>query len=401
MAQWALQFTPEVCLGQWPGSILLEVQPSLKLWGGQEALLERLRNGFEQLGWGRTQCQFAWAPTARAADWRVAWGSQADLSELPLACIPELEPHLASLQAMGLHQLKGLLRLPRVGLSRRLGAQTLAALDAGFGDRPDPREQVQLPPQFSQTLEFALPTHESPFLLEAGRRLLEGCVAWLQARQAGLQEAHFTLYQGHRAQQTLTIRLADPSQDLARIRGILAERLAHEPLAAPVHAMQIDVTQIEPVSDTTPDLFEGPSRPHRSLRQLCERLQARLGADQVVRLGLADRHRPEAAMVLNPDQPWASRSARSPSRHAALPPQSAESPRPTWLLESPEPLGLHQQRPCYQGPLRLRAGPERIEAEWWSEPLQRDYFVAETSDQRLVWVFRNPQHEWFLHGFFG
>jgi hypothetical protein len=33
--------------------------------------------------------------------------------------------------------------------------------------------------------------------------------------------------------------------------------------------------------------------------------------------------------------------------------------------------------------------------------MQRDYFVAETADYRLVWIFRSPSHQWFLHGFFG
>ncbi|MGA1041305.1 MAG: rRNA adenine N-6-methyltransferase family protein, partial [Burkholderiaceae bacterium] len=42
MAQWALQFTPDVCLGQWPDVILLEVAPSLRLWGGCSRLLQAL-----------------------------------------------------------------------------------------------------------------------------------------------------------------------------------------------------------------------------------------------------------------------------------------------------------------------------------------------------------------------
>lgn len=80
---------------------------------------------------------------------------------------------------------------------------------------------------------------------------------------------------------------------------------------------------------------------------------------------------------------------------------ASQPPRPIWLLESPVALSVQKERPIYQGPLRLRAGPERIESDWWSDPFARDYFVAETHDQRLVWVFRTPGHDWFLHGFFG
>ena len=59
-------------------------------------------------------------------------------------------------------------------------------------------------------------------------------------------------------------------------------------------------------------------------------------------------------------------------------------------------------------PLRLLAGPERIETGWWDEhPVQRDYFIAEAHDGALVWVFRHrlpqPPGEpvWFLQGLFG
>jgi protein ImuB len=64
---------------------------------------------------------------------------------------------------------------------------------------------------------------------------------------------------------------------------------------------------------------------------------------------------------------------------------------------------VQNHRPHYQGQkLQLVLGPERIEAEWWSEdPVQRDYFVAQTSQQQMVWVYRTPGHHWFLHGFFG
>jgi hypothetical protein len=77
--------------------------------------------------------------------------------------------------------------------------------------------------------------------------------------------------------------------------------------------------------------------------------------------------------------------------------------RPSWLLESPLALKVQNHRPQYQGQaLELALGPERIEAEWWSEqPLQRDYFVAQTGQQQMVWVYRTPAHHWFLHGFFG
>jgi len=399
MGQWALQFTPDVSLGQWPNSLLLEVSPSLRLWGGLQALLERLRTGWLSLGWPTDPgVQMAWGPTPRAADWRVAWAAPADapLASLPLRCIPELQPQLSSLDRMGLHTLGPLLRLPRPGLARRLGPGCLQAIDAGLGRRPDLRSPLVLPRVFEQSIELAQPSHDRALLLEGCRRLLQGCVAWLQAQQCGLREAHFHFHHGHREEHPVRIGLADPSCQISRIQALLSQRLEQESLPAAAHLIRLKVCAIEPLALETLDFFGGAHHQSDSLRLLCERLQARLGDQQVLRIQLHNSHPPESASQLAPLQ------AQPPSASPlSTLPSSALPPRPLWLLEAPLPLPMRANKPFYEGPLRLRAGPERIEAEWWATPLRRDYFVAETQDQRLVWVFRSPSHEWFLHGLFG
>jgi protein ImuB len=59
----------------------------------------------------------------------------------------------------------------------------------------------------------------------------------------------------------------------------------------------------------------------------------------------------------------------------------------------------------YQGfRLQLIAGPERLETGWWDEDgISRDYYTAQQSDGRRLWVFRNRTREssWYLHGYFG
>jgi protein ImuB len=85
-------------------------------------------------------------------------------------------------------------------------------------------------------------------------------------------------------------------------------------------------------------------------------------------------------------------------------PLHLKSHRPSWLLNPPLQLTIHQHKPHYQGPLQLLCGPERIEAGWWDDhpdgPTQRDYFIARTTQESIVWIFRTPAHSWYLHGFF-
>src|SRR3989442_12254369 len=80
VAAWACQFTPRVSLEP-PHGLLLEVEGSLRLFGGLEHLLERLREGLDAM---ELTAQLAVAPAARAALWR-ARGNGAGLEELPLA----------------------------------------------------------------------------------------------------------------------------------------------------------------------------------------------------------------------------------------------------------------------------------------------------------------------------
>jgi protein ImuB len=145
---------------------------------------------------------------------------------------------------------------------------------------------------------------------------------------------------------------------------------------------------------------------------LIERLQARLGSEHVQQLSLKDDHRPEVAMACEPISDFTRK--RSPVKKNALPEinslserdsaTTAQSHRPAWLLATPIALSVEAHRPVYRGRLRLLCGPERIEAGWWEDTAQgaaqRDYFIASSAEHELLWVYRTPQHQWYLHGFF-
>ncbi len=86
--------------------------------------------------------------------------------------------------------------------------------------------------------------------------------------------------------------------------------------------------------------------------------------------------------------------------------------RPLFLREPPEPVKVVSVVP-EGAPLRVWLngrpwqvarswGPERIETGWWRHrPVRRDYFRAELSDGRHVWLFHDVDSgQWFLHGVF-
>ena len=91
---------------------------------------------------------------------------------------------------------------------------------------------------------------------------------------------------------------------------------------------------------------------------------------------------------------------------------------PTWLLPQPQPLRLQGERPCYEGPLALLVGPQRLESSAWmaltseqaGQPqpaeaaVMRDYFIARSAQAGLLWIYRERRADatlsWFLHGIF-
>jgi protein ImuB len=63
-------------------------------------------------------------------------------------------------------------------------------------------------------------------------------------------------------------------------------------------------------------------------------------------------------------------------------------------LPEPQPLELAALP-------KIESGPERIEHGWWDGgDVQRDYFVARTSNGADLWIYHDLQNRnWYLHGF--
>lgn len=446
IGQWALQFTPEVCLTQRHQGILLEVSRCLRLWGGLARLQDKLVKGLYQLqSENHSPSLFlAHAPTPRAAEWLAyyqqlrgrAWPDMAEvsnlqdaetlLSRLPIHTIDELECCAQFLKSIGIQNLGEVLKLPRAGLAQRLGKEgptVLKVIDQALGYVADPRTPLKPLEHFLQWQEFIVPTDSSKLLVQASKLLLHETLGWLKTKQHGLTQARFILGQGRKASQTLELHLAQPSQDLLQLQKLWQEKLQHQSLQLAVHSIGLEVLSSEPIHNQSNSLFPGPVSQSESLQSLAERLYERLGHEGLLQPELQNSYRPEDAIIFkalglrvkgaakakqhNQHKSRAFTLANSGTARNDNPikinSQGFDLLRPSWLLDLPLPLKVQNHRPHYQGQaLELTLGPERIEAEWWSEePMQRDYFVAQTGQQQMVWVYRTPAHQWFLHGFFG
>lgn len=400
LACWSGQFTSEVSLAP-PAALLLEVAGSLRLFGGLDALCAQVEAGCAAQGHAVSA---AVAPTPLAALWlaeECPGGrclSPAALPEkvagLSLAVLDLTPAQAGRAGGFGVRVLGDLLRLPRAGLARRLGAGAVLALARGLGEVADPRPRFVFPETFAEHLELPARVHDAERLLFAAQRLLRVCCGWLAARAAGVRELLLEMeHEVHDRQQAsvLELRFAAPTRDGERIARVLREHLGKRTLAAPVIALRLLAARVEALPGRECSLF-GDAAGGEGVAMLVERLQARLGSDAVQGLAAQPAHRPECA-----SQPVL------PGAGQAVP---AAGARPCWLLPQPEALPEIGGRPQRGGPLDLLSGPERIESGWWDEgeagavgDVRRDYFVALSPRQEWLWIFRSAQG-WFLHGLF-
>jgi protein ImuB len=410
--------------------VRLEVQTCLRYWGGLPQLLDRLRTALAPLG---HQVRIACAPTALGAALLAGWRDgladgphtqdrealQHLLDRLPLQLLVADAAQLQALAGMGLHRLADVRRLPRDGLARRFGAALLSRIDQARGHAPEAHAWLTLPPRFASKLELMHRADTSAQVLAGAQVLLARLVAWAQASQGCVARFQLVMHHGprHRSDDTtpthtpLDIAPALPSADAAHLHSLLAERLGRLPLPAPVLDLSLHcherVDAAPPNAELFGAQFASPDSQRDGLARLVERLQARLGQEQVQCLAPVADYRPERGTHWQP---------ADPARLGTVPPGGVDvqagartlATQPLWLLPQCQVLSEREGLPLLDGrPLQLLAGPERLECGWWDGGLVlRDYFIAQAASGALVWVYRQRlpvaagEPGWFLQGLF-
>src|SRR5262245_32557909 len=336
IAAWACQFTPKVSLEP-PQELLLEVEGSLRLFGGFEALKTKLTAGLDELGY---PFSLAPAPTARAALW-LARGEGQAFEALPIEVARFDNPFFRSI---GISTIGALLELPREGLAQRCGAAVLADLDRALGALSEPRMFFAPPQRFDAGLELPAPATQADALLFGARRLLVQLEGLLAARHEGVRGFQLKLVHQQGRCTEVRIGLASATRDAERLGQVLRERLGKVSLMEPVAALRLEADGFAPLPGASRALFGDPAGEAEDWARLVERLRARLGHAAVCGLAAHPDHRPEHAWRRVEPGEWDPRECPAPG------------PRPLWLFEP---------RKIPEGQFTALAGPERIESGWW------------------------------------
>jgi protein ImuB len=401
LASFCERFTSKVSLEP-PHELLLEIRGSIKLFGGIDALLERVRSDLRTLG---LEGRLAVTPTPQSAIWLSRVAKQPavvrprvlipTLNKLPVAILmwpADLELRLAR---FGVTTIGDLLRLPRAGLARRIGHERLAELDHASGRfRQLRKPHLTAHPYHDRVLlDFEIET--TGLLSTLIEKRLDHLDQYLRARTLATDLIRIELKHRDHPVTPIEIGLACPTSDVTHIGKLLQEHLSRLSLAAPVVELSIHAQRLQPQRQHSRELFKASARADALINtepqaRLLEELRARLGHEALGTLRAHEDFRPECA-------------------HRTVPPTigfdpmpeplpSTLAPRPLWLLPSPQSLKPSQVRR-----FSIERGPEAIEFGWWDgAPVHREYWVTRSARGALAWMFhdaRDGSH--YVHGLFG
>ncbi len=373
---------------------------------GEDALARRAVALAAEMGYStRTAMATGRGPAlvlARHAGDAVTWAAPGEtaraLAHLPVEALGLPSDVAGRLAELGIADAGALARLPAGTLAHRFGpAGVLAArLARGEDDSPLVPYVPETLPQ--EALELDGPAESAEPVLFALKRLADRVSARLAGRGLGATRLRAVLGLDPRGEERIEVPLAHPTASAARWLLPLKEHLFSLRLPGAVTGLRLTAVEVAAVA---PEQLAIGDRPEAlaALDGVLARIGVRLGDGAAFAAEPVERYRPEAAYRAVPFRPKAGRRSGSydgPSR-------------PTRLLAVPSPV-VAQGEGGRLTALRLdgreRAvldieGPERLRAEWWGAPFDRDYYRVRLDGVGECWVYRDgADGRLYLHGFF-
>ena len=385
VAHWLYMITSDIALFPAAG-LLLKVTNMLTLYNGLTTYWHRLKEHLDQLNihycFATAYSPLAARLLAQTGSNQISSDNQAitdRLNQYPLTATEIDMKTIEKLNRVGIRRLKELLELDMTDIARRFNIELVNYTGRLTGRFKHPVDFYYPPEVFTRYLELMFEMDNLQWLEKPLNKLLSQLETFLRLRDRVAYELTLTLHQREKGTQSVMLTSAKGDYLAEKWTQLSKLTLESVKLEAPLIAITLTVSQMGALQADTTDIFDGESGA-LSPPELLSLLQAKMGKEAIKGITLTDDPRPEKTTRLT------SPLAASEAERGYLP------LRPSILLPAPRPL---RQK------VSIVRGPERITTGWWdNEEIIRDYFVARTEQGRWLWVFRNQQKEWFIHGLF-
>ena len=393
------------------GTILLEIGASIRLFGSvdvieQKAIALSLAAGLEAVS--------GIAPTAQAA-LAFSHSNKNKLSDIYLTRsgierAGITEKTINQLSDMGIETLEELTSLPFKEIGKRLGKDILRYLNELTGKTQDIQKPVALKKHFVKEIHCLQPINNKSELYEHSNApfqlLLEELCHWLLINQLGCEMLiwEFEAYGAHdcsgdgknketdkRAQ--MSISFSAPQQEITNLLKMTKLRLDQELLPKEVITVRLKVNRLTSWQGDNHNLF-GALTSSEMANNNDQKMDTALLDEINARLGDGSCKGIQSISSITPEHSWKFLDhliicARHNKHTDELSPYKK---RPLWLTDPPRYVELKD--------ISLIAGPERIQSKWWSQLIDRDYYIAKQKNGVECWVFKSPENRWYIHGYF-
>lgn len=413
-----MRFTPVVSV-EAQDALLLDVTGCERLFHGYKNLITQVHAALRN--W-KIAANCTIAPTAAGAwaiancsrpGWQIVSASQLThaLDPLPVGSL-RIEPAVVQkLERVGINTIGTLRKLPRDTLPSRFGQPLLNRLAQALGEMPESFAPVEQSDEIRASIEFEYSIDSLEIVWEIVRELLDRVILDLTRRGCGARRLVLRFHHYHGQPVEQAVRLARPSRDPKNLFNLIRCALESIQTDEGFIRIDLDVPVYEKVTlqqitlhdqELTNAWFEWSG--------LVERLQAKLGADAVLRPRWNESHLPEKACTFQP-------ATADISSNTALAVHEVKplSARPLCLLRQPlevgvivspsddregAPISFSHDDTVHR--VRICIGPERITGPWWEgNHKTRDYFIVENDTGERFWLFRVIETwKWYLHGRF-
>ncbi len=351
----------------------------------------------------------------------VATSDRAYLAEQPVERLPLNERTLANLQTLGIATIGAFAALPANAVRTRYGVEGAQAWRLAHGEDPRPLRGRTRPLVLHEAVDFEWEEHNVDRLAFALQALAQRLAARLAQRGLMAQQVGGRTERADGTVQRFALPLPEPSAaaatfrdaarwrfeawaDIAQAGAVVPEISSHQP---GVVRISLDVRHLAPGVGTQRSLLGNRSERMARANHAISRLRAQLGDAALFRMALC----PDAFTLETAARRLDAYVATSPTREASELPAAwlaglAGARGITRLFTPPRPVRLSQADDArwvtLEGSTRkvvASYGPQRVQTEWWAEPVDRDYLHVWLDDGRgLVLYHDRAQGRWFAQG---
>ena len=333
----------------------------------------------------------------------VEAGREAEfLAPLPLGRLaPELDA-AATLQRWGIGSIGELARLPESEVASRLGELGRELHYAARGIDPRPLIPRALPPEFREGMELEWPLVAlEPFLFIANAAL-DRLAKRMEAQGFSCTRLELTMNLEPDGFHSRAIDLPAPTRDVKTMLTLIRLDLEKTPPGAPVTGFVL-VAHPDRPRRAQLSLFGPAALSPEKVATTIAKLVSMLGDGRVGMALPVDGHLPERYSIADYAPPPPPETRRKPPRSRGLlavrvfrPPIPVEVI--TREVDGELQVAAIEGEGDMCGPVRMSAGPWRVEDAWWSDaPAGREYWDVELSRGGVYRVYREAAPAgWFM-----